>query len=467
MATNRLSFNIHGLGVRDPQRLINFHAVYKPAWSLFMGDINLARICKAASLATNIIMRFRGVLNDDKPHLLYSPQSYIDLLKKEMGGFDAWYYLNNESGNSPELVNWIVETCRLGVAQGMRFIVWNPSVGGYEKSDFPTLLPLFRFAAANWQNVIIGLHEYYAAIITSGFIGGAPDDPRHVNFIPPENWPTSIYNPPVTTFHCGRFRWVKEYMFLNGITNVRFMITEFGPDRLNDVGDWLQGLPKTAPYNEIRGIKTTQEALKRLYPNQDWIAIVLKMLTYADKVVYSDFSVEGILFYCYGSNDSQWENFDCEGLGIPEGLIAYNGMQPPAPPDPLPPPIPPAPPVTIPSNPGIGVRIIVDAPAQIAYYNMRSAPSITAGIIGTVKPNTIALIYPSTVTDDTAKNRYYWMKKPDNTSGWVAYLGKLDSPTNPVDLSKLEALAAKIKLQSEELNKTISEISAEIAALKV
>jgi hypothetical protein len=176
---------------------------------------------------------------------------------------------------------------------------------------------------------VLGLHEYAAGVITSGLVGGAPDDPRHPNFVPVEKWPHDVG--PLTMFHCGRFHFLLDYCRKVGLRPPRIILTEHGFDDVSDIKPWLNGLRVRGPYMNIRGWKSLQDQWSDWYGGRGWSAqrAMFEQLAWADRTIYRPTPVEAQCIFCWGHTSAEWEQFDvAEAKEFHSLLETYAQQQP-------------------------------------------------------------------------------------------------------------------------------------------
>jgi hypothetical protein len=172
-----------------------------------------------------------------------------------------------------------------------------------------------KLASRYRDKVIIGLHEYFGGVATSGFVGGSPEDIKyHPNYVVRSNWPNKAAAKDLTKYHCGRFKFMVDYCNSHDIPLPRVVLTEHGPDAMGDIDTWLKSLRVTSPYNAIRGFKTLQNQWRIWFPDWSLEQSYLEQLKYLSENVYADSPVEAQMIFCYGHTaGAQWEQFDIEG----------------------------------------------------------------------------------------------------------------------------------------------------------
>lgn len=183
---------------------------------------------------------------------------------------------------------------------------------------------LLKLAADLRDQVHLILHEYYGAVITSGFIGGNPGQ-----FIQPENWPTDTSD--ITMWHVGRYRFLKKFCRSKRIPLPRMIIGEFGADYVGDIGEWLRMLPSDGgQYDSVDGWRDLITQWRRWWPKLDGATAYLKQWDYGEDYVYTDEEVELILAYARW-HDGNWKTYQTNPE-MDEQMEANGQLETPQPP---------------------------------------------------------------------------------------------------------------------------------------
>lgn len=344
MTQPRISYNVHADSPNfSKDYLFSVLDGYNPKWLLIMNATKLAIEVALRYPQTQVIARSFAPADDDPLKSWGNAVAFVDAVTQDFKGAgytvdklppNIWVYANNESGDSDQLHEYLTALIR---QPQFRFVVGNYSVGTpTDINRWNRLTDFLTLCSRNRQRVVLGLHEYFGVVPTSGFIGGSPIDTQyHPDYTKRDNWPIPA---KVTKWHCGRFEFLLTVCKSNGITPPRLLLTEHGADNLRDIGAWAQSLPKTAPYDTNRGWRSLVNAWRNLYgASVDVERFFADSLIYLDKAVYADTVVEGQLIYSLFAS-KQWEQFDIAFTGIPDMLRAYAGAPAPVPvPTPEPP----------------------------------------------------------------------------------------------------------------------------------
>lgn len=354
---SRIGFNIHATTRNlDTTKLLMHIERSQSPWMLVMDGMSLCRQIKNVSSKTNVIAR---IYPDEEIWKQKTPAQWIEQKKGEIGDSGAWAYTVNEQGLSDALCDWHSEVITRSESAGLKLVVGNLSAGTPQADDWtrPSVIALLKLLDKHRQHVVLGLHEYACGVITSGFLGGWPDNAgvapvpgnegKGRNLILPANWPQRTEVSRITRFHCGRFKFLTDACKLLNITPPRIVLTEHGFDDMSDIKAWALRQPQTAPYTSLRGWKSLENFWRANYSSMGWTPqrAMFEQLAYADQVLYQSSPVEGQLIFCWGQSSNEWDQFDVSGATELHKLIAEQ-------PDIVPLPIPPTPiPVPVPFPP--------------------------------------------------------------------------------------------------------------------
>lgn len=356
MTQSRIFYNVHGDAPNFSLSLLWAHIKdLNPKWLLIMNATRAAIETAQRYPQTQVIMR-SYVPEDDSPLKVWGTWSaFLAHVKQDLKSSlrldetlppNLWIYTNNESGDSNELHDYLTG---LISQPELKFVVGNYSVGTPQISRWKQLAPFLRLLDEQRHRVVLGLHEYFCGVPTTGLIGGPPTELKdeHGNVIHPDytkraNWPADVKG--LTKWHCGRFEFLVAACKELGIRPPRVVLTEHGSDDLDDINAWADALPKTHPYTEIRGFRTLWNAWRSIEnnPNLDVDKHFADCLTYLDEHVYKDSIVEAQLVFSMFSKP-QWAQFDISGTDVPHHLAEYARAQTPTPPPPVEPPVEPKP----------------------------------------------------------------------------------------------------------------------------
>lgn len=355
---SRISFNTHAQTPNfDKNKLLMHVEKSQPPWILVMDGVQLCRDIQNVSPKTQVIHRSYP---DEEIWRQKTPAQWIEQKKSEVGSSRLWLYTVNEQGLSDDLCRWFTEVIRLSARDEMRLIIGNFSAGTPQASDWtrPAVIELLRACDLNRSRVVLGLHEYACGVITSGFLGGWPDNAgvapvpenkgKGRNLVPSMAWPERTEVDKITRFHAGRFKFLVEACALIGIPPPRIVLTEHGFDDMSDIKTWALQQQQTAPYTSFRGWKSLVNYWQSNY-GTFWTPqrAMFEQLAYADRVLYQNSPVEGQLVFCWGQTSSMWDQFDVSKADEFLGLVSGQSAPPSIPPIPVPTPVP-VPPPTVP-----------------------------------------------------------------------------------------------------------------------
>jgi hypothetical protein len=344
-----ISHNI--LTVPDTAVLETHLNALKPRWILFKDNLAHAAAIALKHPATSVMHRdwqqYQG--DDDLIHRI-TPAAWLST-QRALGFLNVWRYCCNESGFNDTTLTWINEVIEINAKhpQPLKLVIGNWSAGTPNKEDWkrPQAIKFLRYLNQYREWLVCGLHDYFAAVPTSGMYGGYPsnaniassptDAPgsKGLNLIPMDKWPKDTRG--ITLFHCGRWRFMLQVCDELSIPYPRIVITEHGCDDLGDIKSWLETLEKTNGQG-IRGWRTLERQWATWYG--DGIdATYYHMLTYLDAAVYAGSPVEAQLIFCWGDSGG-WPNFRVDNAPeLLRRLEMYSGVivNPPPHDDPPPP----------------------------------------------------------------------------------------------------------------------------------
>lgn len=414
--------NVHAQGLKNLQRVLDYHKNAKPVWSLIMDGVGLGALIKAASPTTNVIIR---EYQEDGAWYKKTPADYLAFIDQKMGDFDGWSFVENEAGLN---IDWNVQLIKLNAmrVKPRKLVILNLSVGTPEPDAWRAARALLDLCNTYREWVVIGLHEYCCGLITSGFIGGAPNDSRHADFTKLINWPDKATVQTMTKWHCGRFMFLVNTCRDMGIAAPRLVLTEHGFDDVSDIKAWASTLPVTPPYTSIRGFKSLTTWWKRDYPQ--WASedqAYFMNMSYGADNIYAGSPVEGACLYCCGHVDAIWQQFDIEGHEeLFKDLEAY-ALKTTAPP------IPPPPPVIIPTvrpkpaNALTAQNIYIKRAIHVRYDSTTSSLNIAyQSAVEELQPGDQATIWTDSATKDGAGRTWVFVHIHtgdfQGKDGWVS-----------------------------------------------
>lgn len=348
MPQSRISYNVNGANVPNLDILTGHLDKLQPRWLLIMDNIQLGWDLADRYKNTNVILRNWSLTGgDENVYSRLSPEQWLAARQNE-AQHGVWLYTANEAGVNPA---WDVALMNLVVSRGLKqikLVLANPSVGTPADISFwtqPVMKEWFRLLHEHRDQFVLGLHEYFAGIAPSGFVGGYPDgswkDGRtnlHANYENRANWPANASLNGMN-WHCGRLQVVNAAAKDFGYMAPRIVITEHGADDLSDMKAWTSKFPPSY----TRGWKTLQFLWERLLPGRTIQQAYGENITYLDKALYAYFpNVEGQLLYAWTANRGEWGDFDLsEATEFHTYIEKYVGIVEVPPPPPSPPPPPP------------------------------------------------------------------------------------------------------------------------------
>lgn len=435
--TSRIGYNIHAQRVTERDKLMKHLAAIQPTAVLIMDGVQLAREIKAMLPGTTVISR---IYPDDDIQNRTTPKQWLDQRGPQAEG-GIVQYTSNEAGFSPNLISWHIELLQLAAKTRTPLIIGNMSVGTPAPEDWAAGKRLLELLDQHRDLFILGLHEYACGVITSGFLGGYPDNAgvppnqglKGRNLIPSANWPSPAEAATMTMFHCGRFKFVVQYCASVGLRPPRIILTEHGFDDVSDIKGWSSRLQMTPPHTSIRGWKSVQNQWKAWYGAQGWTPerALFEQIAYADQTIYKNSPVEAQLIFCWGHTSDMWDQFDVEKANDFQTLLeGYAKLQSTPPPS--------YPKLPEPTDPR-WAKVI--AKPKNGSVNVRDVPSKTGNVLALLKPDDELYII-------TSEAQGVWMPvKLGTLRGWVstdvvAFQDAPNLPPNPtIEITREAALA--------------------------
>lgn len=481
MRRSRVSYNIHAQAVKDTPRLKKHLGKINPTAVLLMDGLGLAQDIHATLPDTVVIHRNYGITKgDDDVHKKVSPERWLDLRAVE-SSTGIWLYTTNEPAFDTETIDWHVRLMERCVVRGVRLVVGNWGVGNPGADDWNKAKRMLELLAEHPELFILGLHEYGCGVMTSGLYGGYPDhagvQPGELggkNLIPSGNWPASLETPEhITTFHCGRFRFLLNYCSQAKIKPPRIILTEHGMDDVSDIKPWAERLIKTSPYKSIRSWKSLLAQWRAWFPLWSIDRAYFEQLQWADRVIYQNSPVEAQLVYCWGHSSDDWEQFDVAEADEFQALMEAADVPPvsnlpPVVTQPAPAPAPKPKPIGLPVFPAnFSLRArdgFLSGPAP--SVNIRELPTAQSRSVGQLTNQALPGKYipedelapDEAVIDTVGTTEAVWIPIDIGTvQGWVfgAYLQITPTQIKQVDKQR-------VKTRLEDIRRLLDEIVIEI-----
>lgn len=350
-----MGYNVHSSYVTEAEwnkLLIEWQAT-RPGALLLLDSFNEVKgVNKALQVAnvcpdTTVIYR-RNI--PDNAHLLMTPAEWVNE-HRDLAGSRVYCSVNNEPhGDATKIANWHYAVALAAKQAGIRVSIGGFSVGGYDDETLAAHVPLLRWMAANPGWAVLDLHEYTRALWTVDFDRDAKD---------PARWPEYVAHSQPLWLMGGFRRWL-NFCDAQGIKQPRIVIGEWGLDR-------VQAVPPDV-YGDTEGLWSCEGAW-RGWGFSDWQAYGAAQLRAAWKAIYQAYpEVAGVCYFSLSDQDSGWERHN-----VWRATSFRNGLRE-------------------------GFDTMTSTPAPVTGYatgaytldypggrvNVRSGPSTSAGIVGTV-----------------------------------------------------------------------------------
>jgi hypothetical protein len=297
-----IGWNIHAQGVKDKATLRQRVAQMRPRWLVVMDDAGLARLLKADSPTTNVIVRDWQA--DGHWAISRQPQDFINDVRSRYSADDIgglWFYVDNEVGLNTDWNSRLIEL-NAQHPQPLNMVIVNASVGSIEPREWEAEggRKLLALADKHRKHIVIGLHDAY-------FMGNPTvlwND--IVTDIPIAQWPRKR-DSGKGNWLIGRHDWAVRAI-RESHPPPRFVMTEAGPESITAAEKYIGG--------KLEGGWRRQVDYWRSKWNLGAEEAIYHAFYYMTQVQYRDTPVEGVCWYCYGHNgDQRWFWFDCEELG--------------------------------------------------------------------------------------------------------------------------------------------------------
>lgn len=294
-------------------------------------------------------------------------------------------HLHNEAGIGAQVIQWDTMAAQRAVEKGARVVGLNVSVGTPDNIEDAELY--IRYAAANPDSVLIGIHDGYF----------------------------SVYGHRKERWYLRRWeRYWEDWRTSQGdIGPVKYVITEGGAEDIADDHDYTDALPRTSGYAHIGGVHTLDAAwnatygdpvhnLKpRAYPGKDRAYLEQLQIAF-DTGNHGDSRVVGWCLYSWGGG-GRWTAYDVSHMGAFLADLAETEFVI----GPIPYPVPPEP-----------ERVYYEI-AKEDRIRVRNAPR-TGDVIGHV--DKLEIVKALAVDGEPGSQDEWWLfiERDNGQQGWVA-----------------------------------------------
>ena len=411
----RFSFNVDGQRVGNTARLKRAIADTKPAWVLIMNNLQLANEIDQENPGTNVIHR-RQRPNDADLWRIVSPEQFAE---SEMGGnyTNLWHYLLNEplAGDDTHLlVKWLTKVCQIMTDRGFKVVPGNFAVGTWqlERIRNGEYDPLLEIAAQRRHAIALGAHEYTAGCLPFGVGRMSRESLLVTESVREENWTKPAVSPLVYDegfHHLLRSSWFQTRAHERGYGSLRFVVTEFGMDWMDDLGHdapdriipRMQEKWGASGYPALRGVYSYRDVWKAYWSQWDFTTALTKQLEWADQVYPPAW--EGFLLFQWGF-DNEWseKGFNVGADGILHQWMATYTKETPM--------------IPFPDTNDEGWEDVILSPPQ-GPANVRQQPDIKSLAVGGLREPTAGQVHqPGAVV--VANWRWYPVRF-GSVSGWM------------------------------------------------
>lgn len=291
---------------------------------------------------------YAGYGGDDDLFSHLDPVQWVDqqTRKREIAGaMDIYAYADNEPPANQKTFDNAMRAAERALQTGLKLVLLNLGVGKPEDPDngWNGAIPLLKLISSRKdKQLVLGGHEYFEAVCTSGFIGGNPDgtvqnEPGrivHPDFIPVDNWPENPLSLGML-WHCGRsIVTLKKVCEKNGIPfPFPIILTEFGVDDVSDEGlkTWKAGLDNG---KKLRSWRDHAGIWSRWFPQWSTEQAYWEQMKYLSEKLYAPAGVLGLNIFAFNRN---WVHDITHATYLVNQLTYSQSTPIPQPPEPEPP----------------------------------------------------------------------------------------------------------------------------------
>ncbi|MEO0562049.1 MAG: hypothetical protein AAF125_08045 [Chloroflexota bacterium] len=326
MTSSRISYHVHATFLVDRTRLREHVAAIRPHFLLVSGNpVDVATELQQASPETNVIWREGG---DALVWQQKSPEDWLNERSAQAPGMMLYTSDETPLGNN-QATDWHLRVMELAAERGIQLCVMNIAAGVPNPDDWGNARAIIDMLNAHRDLFVMGLREFAGGVITSGVDGGDP------TMIQPDQWPTDVSNRQL--WHMGRYRNLMGYCKNENIQTPRLVVTHHGMEYMADIGNWMNSLAVTPPFDSVRG----WQSLAHQWMSEVWFGgdepqfesaqiAYAEQLKWANNVLYEPFgAVEAQMIYAWGSAGQAENSLDVsQAFDFQKNIEAYALTQP-------------------------------------------------------------------------------------------------------------------------------------------
>jgi hypothetical protein len=356
----------------------------------------------------------RHVSDQYEKKLHYTRGETLRYLQKRASQVDRSCYIN--LGCEPPtdrldlLVSEYLEALEWAAPRGIKVAAPHLAHYGLDERHWPTLAPLAAKIGRHSDIFLWTVDEYFAAVPFSGVADPTLPEGNERGHIRPETWkrsPVGVY------YHCGRIFGLFKYMQSQNMPLPLTVITEGGPDGLQDVKAFLNSLKVRSPHTEINGWLSLYDQWAEWGKPYGWTPqqYFVNGLKAHRKEIYEQYpNVIAYLLYIYGRNgDATWLPYDTNDGDLLREIEQARVES--------------KPPVTYPPKHDKPTNLGAPVAATLLEdYNLREGPGKAYRTVVLVKANAAVTYYPNQPDKTIADGfTWGWVETADGKSGFMAY----------------------------------------------
>ena len=390
----------------------------KPAALLFLDNDGGAADAARRLPTCNVIAR--QVSDKYEKQLHYTTGEAVKYVQRRASEVDRRCYIN--IGCEPPtdrldlLVSEYIKALDWAEPRGIKIAAPHLAHYGLWDDEFRALMPLAERIASRPDLFLFTADEYFAGVPFSGVQDARLAGTNETAHVRPETWkrsPSGVY------YHIGRIGRLFEIMKAEGKTPPPTVITEGGPDDLQDVEVWRESLIHTPPYDKIKGWRTLVNQWRIWGEPYGWSAqrYFVEGLTAIRDEIYGQWpNVIAYLLFVEGNNgDPLWLGHETNDPEL-RTLLEASAMSEPVP---TPTPLTPDAFVSKPADAGAAINATLSA-----GYKVRAGNGTLFAVRGFVPAAGSVVYYPTTERDDVdpakAPRKWVWVEASEALAGWMA-----------------------------------------------
>lgn len=410
-----------------------------------------------------------------------TPEEHLKWIQAHDAPEWIWFQIGNEPTLKTEkdvrdMCKWLAQFIRLCVAAGIRCVVYNPSVGSFDKWQIDAgwfdelLIELAKQAhrvVDGWPQFILGSHScaYWMGVAAVHCAGGNPNDLIRPEKLTKDHWPTQeqVFDADTSDnwilfrdwWFIQRARKLASGQQINEGMDIRIAGTEAGPENLPNIRTQFPDVVKKMDEicgREYRGARTATKYYEWAFPGQSAAEGLCNDFSFVDTIAPDVYLMFGWFTWSDHNVAPDWWGRDYNARELRDVLTLWpKRQQLETPPAPLP----------YPSLPLPGTQTPYEEHTNRSGddWRLRARPELAAlPEIGWIKQGETFYIVPGV--------EYQGWLQAKNAAGVIGWSDKgvLGSDDAPFDTPKL---IQQLRAALPGIERRIGEFGADIVALNV